>query len=129
MASNASKNDTLSLTFEDQDGILVVTPKGRIDHTTSSRFSEDVDARIHTLSGSFRGVVFDLGRLDIITSAGLRVLIIAQKTLRPKGVKVVVAAVKGVIAEVFSIAQMSSVLPVVDTVEDARSQIGPGEGN
>lgn len=127
MTSNVSKNDPLSLTFEDQDGILVVIPAGRIDHTTSLRFSEEVDARVRALSGSVRGVVFDLGRLDIITSAGLRVLIITQKTLRPKGIKVVVAMVKGVIAEVFSIAQMSSVLPVVDTVDDARSQIGPGE--
>lgn len=54
----------------------LIETKGRIDSATAPKFQEAVISL--TNSGKYR-IVFDLGGVEFISSAGLRVLIAAQK--------------------------------------------------
>lgn len=54
----------------------LIETKGRIDSGTAPKFQEAVTSL--TNAGKYR-IVFDLGGVEFISSAGLRVLIAAQK--------------------------------------------------
>lgn len=55
--------------------------EGRLDTTTSP----ELEKEISSLSEDVRELVFDFGRLDYISSAGLRVLLEAQKLMDRQG--------------------------------------------
>ena len=60
---------------------LVLAPEGRIDSVTASEFGKAVDDNIEGV----KELVIDFGKLDYISSAGLRVLLSAQKTMSAVG--------------------------------------------
>ncbi len=60
---------------------LTVAPVGRLDAVTSREFGEVLEA---SLAG-VEHLTLDFERLDYISSAGLRVLLMAQKTMDKQG--------------------------------------------
>ena len=60
----------------------VVAPEGRLDSTTSPAFLEAVNAV--TSTGRTR-LLIDLSAVSYISSAGLRVILVAAKTLAARG--------------------------------------------
>ena len=57
----------------------VVSVNGRVDSATASKLAETLNEV--TNEGRYR-IVLDMGKMDFISSAGLRVLIGAQKTCK-----------------------------------------------
>jgi anti-sigma B factor antagonist len=102
----------------------LVTVEGRIDHTNSERFHERLGADAREVPNG-GGLVVDLSGLEFITSAGLRALLLAQRTVSAGGARLVVCGVKGVVREVFRISKFDTLLGVADTVEGAIAQISP----
>ena len=80
---------------------LTLAPVGRVDTLTSP----ELEAAI-VLDG-VEELVFDLGAVDYISSAGLRVLLSAQKKMAGK--KMVIAQAKPVVKEVFDITGFSDI--------------------
>ena len=78
-----------------ENGVLTLTVGGRLDTNTSPELEAEV-----TTDGVTQ-IVFDFAELEYISSAGLRVLMGAQKALSAVGGKVTVvnpnAMVKGVL--------------------------------
>ena len=68
---------------ERKDGFLVLGLEGRLDAVSSKMFEEKVLALV---DGGERRIVIDLSRLDYVSSAGLRVFLVASKRLIPRGV-------------------------------------------
>lgn len=66
-----------------------------------------------------RQLLVDFSRLDYISSAGLRVFIIAAKKLKSIQGKIALSALKPQIKEVFDIAGFSSIFPMFNSREDA----------
>ena len=66
----------------DESGVTVMSVSGRLDSVTSGALETEVTNRI--AAGQTR-LVLDLTALDYISSAGLRVFLIAARTLRGKG--------------------------------------------
>ncbi|MGI6548556.1 MAG: STAS domain-containing protein [Syntrophomonadales bacterium] len=99
-----------------QDDILVLGLEGRLDASTSSTLDKH-------LSGSIEGgeikMVLDFSSLDYISSAGLRVLLMAAKKIKGAGGRLVLAGLKSHVREVFDIAGFSSIFPIYSTQEDA----------
>ena len=86
---------------------LVIALEGRLDTTTSPELENE-------LKGSLDGVAnltFDLAALDYISSAGLRVLLSAQKTMNKQG-DMVVKNVSEEIMEVFEVTGFSDILTI-----------------
>ena len=86
---------------------LVVALEGRLDTTTAPQLEEE-------LKNSLAGVtdlIIDLSKLEYISSAGLRVLLSAFKTMRNKG-NMKVTNANELVKEVFEVTGFSDFLPI-----------------
>ena len=81
--------------------------KGRLDTTTAPQLDEVIKADLDGVTN----LVYELGDLDYISSAGLRVLLASQKVMNKQG-KMVVTGVKDDIMEVFEITGFADILDI-----------------
>ena len=61
--------------------------------------------------------VFDLGALDYLSSAGLRVLLSAAKEVRRRDGKIVLCSLTEFVKEIFEVSGFESLIPIEDSVE------------
>lgn len=81
--------------------------EGRLDTITAPQLEEEVKASIDDITE----LVFDFGGLAYVSSAGLRVLLSAQKTMNEKG-SMVVKNVSDEIQEIFDVTGFSDILTI-----------------
>ena len=96
---------TINKTKENEK--LLVTLEGRLDTTTAPQLEGE-------LKNSFDGVqelVLDFEKLEYISSAGLRVLLSAQKVMNKQG-SMKIVHVGEVIQEIFEVTGFSDILTV-----------------
>ncbi len=122
MAASETSPSDLSVTADKYAECCLVSVAGRVDHTNSDAFLKQLTAHAETVPQS-GGLVINLDRLDFITSAGLRALLLAQRTVASSDGKLVVSGVGGVVKEVFRISKFDALLNVAETVSEAMSQI------
>ena len=97
----------MTITKEQNGQELSIALDGRLDTTTSPELEGE-------LKGSLDGITsltIDLAALDYISSAGLRVLLSAQKTMNKQG-SMVVKNVSEEIMEVFEVTGFSDILTI-----------------
>ena len=87
---------------------LNIELEGRLDTTTSPELEEELKKVLPELTE----LIFDLSKLEYISSAGLRVLLSAQKTMNRQG-KMCVSGANDTVAEIFDITGFSSILHIV----------------
>ena len=80
---------------------------GRLDTITAPQLEGVVKASIESINE----LVFDFGGLAYVSSAGLRVLLSAQKTMNEKGT-MVVRNVSDEIQEIFDVTGFSDILTI-----------------
>jgi anti-sigma B factor antagonist len=82
---------------------------------------EKSESRFYALFAP-RGVdsIFDLSKVTILTSMGLRILIAAAKTAQSKGFRVVLVAPAGPVRDVLDHAAIEELIPVVPDGAAAR---------
>lgn len=80
---------------------MTITVSGRLDTLTSPKLEEELK-----LAGVEK-LVFDLEKLDYISSAGLRVMLGAQKTMMAQG-EMELRHVSQIVREVFDMTGFSS---------------------
>jgi len=81
--------------------------EGRLDTTTSPQLEELVRNNI----GDAEMLIFDFQKLDYISSAGLRVLLAAQKIMNKQG-KMVVKNVSEEVREIFEVTGFCDILTI-----------------
>ena len=86
---------------------LTIAVEGRLDTTTAPELQKEV-----SILGDYDELVFDLEKLSYISSAGLRVLMIAHKGMSGKG-GVKIANPNDDIKEIFSITGFDSIFNVI----------------
>lgn len=87
---------------------LTVTVTGRVDTATSPKLEAALEESLSDVSS----LVFDFKKLEYISSAGLRVLLSAQKKLQAAGGRMVVKNLGETINEIFFITGFSEILTV-----------------
>ena len=98
MLNIEKKSDETELTF-----VL----KGRLDTTTAPELEKELKASMDGVTA----LIIDMAALDYISSAGLRVLLSAQKTMNMQG-KVKVVHVSETIMEIFEVTGFSEILTI-----------------
>ena len=98
---------------EKSDGVLVITPSGRIDSTTSEAVEQALG---RALDAGERRLVVNFERVSYISSAGLRVFLVAAKRLHAERGALVLCALGEPVRQVFDLAGF---LPLF-TVERSR---------
>ena len=101
-------------------GVLVLMPEGRLDSNNAAEAEEDL---LRHLDGGSRHIVIDLGKLDYISSAGLRLVLVAAKRLKQSSGKLALCGMKPHIREVFEISGFVSILTVVETRPEAEAAV------
>ena len=86
---------------------LVIALEGRLDTTTAPQLEEELKSSL----GDVTDLVIDLAKLEYISSAGLRVLLSAYKTMRTKGSMKVIHA-NELVQEVFEVTGFADFLPI-----------------
>ena len=108
----------MQLTDETKNGVLVLSPEGRIDTRTSSEFEQTVMSHALGPEGATQ-VVMNFAGLDYINSTGMRVLLILAKRLAGVHGKLVLCEMKEHILEVFKISGFNQILTITDTEAEA----------
>src|SRR5215831_12579651 len=104
---------------------VVLAPAGRIDHGRSEDFKSALRPFLERCAAGQDKLVLDLSGLDYISSAGLRVLMLARKQVKAQGGTFVVAALTSVVKEIFEISKFTIVFEIFPTVRDALARISP----
>lgn len=88
---------------------VLLQPTGRLDANTSKDFEKEV---LEQLSQSPEGAVMDFSDLRYVSSAGLRVVLLAAKKVKAAGGTFVLCGLSPSILEVFRISGFLSILTV-----------------
>ena len=86
---------------------LTITLEGRLDTTTAPRLDKEVKQSIKGI----RELIFDFEKLDYVSSAGLRILLSAQKVMNKQG-DMIIRHVNDTIMEVFEITGFADILTI-----------------
>ena len=86
---------------------LTIAVSGRVDTVTAP----ELEAGLRF--GDARHVVIDIAKVPYMSSAGLRILLTAHKTMLGKGGELQIANVQSAVREVFDITGFSDILNIV----------------
>lgn len=86
---------------------LTITLAGRLDTTTAPQLESELKASLDGVES----LALDFAGLDYLSSAGLRVLLAAQKTMNKQG-SMVVRNVNETIAEIFDVTGFCDILTI-----------------
>lgn len=92
-----------------KDNVMTLALSGRLDTVTSSKLGEEL-AKVFE-EGAIE-LVFDFKALDYISSAGLRVLLTAQKKINSSATTMKIINANDGIKEVFDVTGFSGILTI-----------------
>lgn len=99
------KTMTIEKMFKDKE--LTMTVSGRLDTATAPQLENEVKANVEGVER----LVLDFGALEYLSSAGLRVLLQAQKIMNKQG-EMIVKNVNETVNEIFEITGFLDILTV-----------------
>ena len=97
MTVNKNKNGTS----------VIYAVSGRLDTTSAPELEKIIRTELEGITE----LTFDLSGLDYISSAGLRILLTAQKTMNAQG-SMKVKGVNEIVAEIFDVTGFSDILTI-----------------
>jgi anti-sigma B factor antagonist len=103
---------------EQQEGVTVVAPKGRLDMASAPEFRESVKRLVE--SGSGRMVV-DLHDVSFVDSSGLGAIVGGLKAARNAGGDLRIARANQQVLLVLDLTSLNRVLKPYETVEEATA--------
>ena len=86
---------------------LTVALEGRLDTTTAPKLEEELRSSVDGITR----LIFDVEKLEYISSAGLRVLLAMQKLMNQQG-EMVLQNVNEAVMEVFEVTGFSDILRI-----------------
>lgn len=87
---------------------LTITVDERIDTVTAPDFENEIMDEL----GNFDSLILDFKNLEYISSAGLRVLVLTQKKLKPEGIPFVIKNVNDTIKEILGMSGFDKILTI-----------------
>jgi anti-sigma B factor antagonist len=97
----------MQITKKVENDKLTIAVEGRIDTMTAPK----LDAELQGSLAGIKTLVFDFAKLAYISSAGLRVLLMAQKTMNKQG-SMVIKNAGAEVKEIFNITGFCDILTI-----------------
>jgi anti-anti-sigma factor len=110
----------MMLEQETKEGVLVVRPVGRLDSASSPELERLIT---ESIAGGTRRLVFDLADMDYVSSAGLRVILMAGKKLRASQGKLALAGMREGVRDVFEMSGFLTLFSVSEKVDEAVTKV------
>jgi len=118
-------NPHLNLNPRSIADVIVLAPAGRLDHESVDAFRSDLQPQLDLAFATGRGVLFDLAKLEYVSSAGLRCFMLAAKQAAAKKGRLAVAAPCPVVAEIFEISRFNMVFRIFPSMSEALGFLSP----
>ena len=97
----------MTITKKQEESKLTVALEGRLDTVTAPQLEGDLRSSVNGISE----LVFDLSGMDYISSAGLRVLLSAQKVMNKQG-SMLIRNVSPDVMEIFEVTGFIDILNI-----------------
>jgi anti-sigma B factor antagonist len=108
----------MEITEEIKNDILILNLVGKLDTITSADLQKKTQ---EVLSDGHTRIILNFKDLNYVSSAGLRVLLMAQKRVKPSGGNVMLTGVQEQVMEVFTISGFTPLFSFFPSVEEALS--------
>jgi anti-sigma B factor antagonist len=95
---------------------------GEVDLLTVARLASELDGEIRSGAGD---VIVDLGEVEYIDSAGLQVLLGAQRRLARQGRRLGIVCPPGPVLRVFELSRLLDTLTIAASLRELRRRRGP----
>lgn len=95
------------LNVEKNNEKMIIKIEGRLDTTTAPQLEEEINA----IGEDVKDLVFDMEKLEYVSSAGLRVILAAQKKMSKIG-SFKIVSVCDTVMEVFEITGFADILTI-----------------
>ncbi len=114
----------MNLPIREQSGVLIVEVGGRIDHSIAEEFTRALDPVLANCSQGQLPVLLDFSGVIYISSAGLRVLMMASRQAKAQQGSFAIAALTPLVQEVFTISRFNLIVPCYASVDAACKVLG-----
>jgi anti-anti-sigma factor len=104
----------MEINQKQESGIVYITIKGRLDADSATEAERTVN---DALGEDANKLLFDLGALDYLSSAGLRVLLSAAKEIRRRDGKIVLCSLTEFVKEIFEVSGFEALIPIENSVD------------
>lgn len=103
--------------------VIVASVSGRVDHGNAEQLRTALWPLLDSCAPGRDKLLLDLGPLEYISSAGLRVLMLAARQAKAQGGTVAVAGLGTVVREIFEISRFNLVFRIFDSVAAALAEL------
>jgi len=90
-----------------------------MDTVTAPEFDSEME---ELLNQGVKRFVLDFGKLEYVSSAGLRSILVVAKKAKAAGGNVSCCALQSMVKKVFDLAGFAAMIPVFDSVEEALNR-------
>lgn len=109
---------------ETNGGVTNVILRGRLD----TAGADSIDLRFNAVAGAKRAVVVDLSNVNLLTSLGIRVLLLGARAVKSKGGKLVILSPEPNVRAVLQAAKTDTLIPIFDDRNAAIAAVSPAAG-
>lgn len=99
----------MEITKTISENIITLAVEGRLDTATSSQLELEVN---ELFKEEKPNIVFDFASLEYISSAGLRILLAAQKQANALGTEMKIIGANDLVKEIFEITGFSDIMQI-----------------
>ncbi len=111
----------MEILTQDGDGVVLHRLRGRLDNNATSKAE---GAILGSFAAPARRVILDMRDVAYVSSAGLRVVLMAAKKAKLSNGRLVLFGLPAAVQEVFDISGFSKVLAIAAEEDDARRLVG-----
>ena len=112
-----------AIKYETVGEVLVLSLEGKLNSNNAAEVEADI---LRHIGQGANQLLLDMSALDYISSAGLRVVLVAAKRLKQSAGALVLCSVQSQIREVLEISGFLNILSVADTRENALQRFQQG---
>jgi anti-anti-sigma factor len=105
---------------------VVVRPAGRVDQSSAEAFQHALVPYLQRCTPEQDQVILDLSGLEYISSAGLRVLMLAGKQCKAQKGTLVLTGLQPLVREIFEISKFTMVFTITPSLGEALAKASPG---
>jgi anti-anti-sigma factor len=100
-------------------GIVKVKLAGRMD----AQGTEEIEQKLMDYAGTQRSVIVDMNGVEVLTSMGIRTLVLVAKAVSRRGGKMVLLNPEANVRKALEAACLDNLIPIHQSLEEARSAV------
>jgi anti-anti-sigma factor len=104
----------------------LVIPEGRLDFSAAAHFQQHVEQALAGADAAPAALIIDCAALDYVSSAGLRIFLMAARASQRAGIAFALSALQPAVREVLELSGFSRMMPVHADRDAALAQLPAG---